>query len=388
MRNLKKSLLGSALLWILGTGAFGGQLSLGGQFNAWNATNTVNLDGSPAPNNFEGWEIWAPLSLSFNVDGGLGFYGQTEYGNGYYKDTPSGSTSDIQYMNNFSDTVVGADLNFKSFNVPSILNVGFNIPTGDPSWEQRQIASSVPTEFLASRYRGRGFGISAMYALAFPAGSAQIGASAGYLYSGNYNPNFGTGSPVADLKLGDSVFVSFNHIQPFSDNQSQIIRLSGLYSLTTSIDKQSVFQMGPNINASYSWNNPKAFSFDLGVQYFLPGQRQQIGGAFVTEPQISYGARFYLAPSYVMGDFTLAAQAKYILPNGYPQSDTVLYNGGGYLLGVNPSYRLKLDDSSALKFSAGYDFINAQNLGNALGGGRADIYYNNWTFGTSYEVKL
>ena len=389
MNRIKKTFLNALLLLTMGTPAFAGQLILGGQFDAWNATNTVNPDGSPAPHNFEGWELWAPLSLSFNVGGGLGFYGQTEYGNGAYTDTTNGITN-TQYLNHLSDSLAGAELNFKSFNVPSVFNIGFNIPTGDPSWEQKQIASSVPTQFIASRYRGRGFGVSAMYALAFQAGGAQIGAAVGYLFSGGYNPNFGTSSPVADLNLGDSIFLSFNHVQPFSDNQSQVIRLSGLLSTNTQIDGQNVFQMGPNLNASYSWKNPMAFSFDLGVQYFLPGQRQINGGPFAAESQGSYGTRFYLTPSYVLGDFILAAQAKYILPNGYAQNDpSNLYNGGGYLLGVEPSYRLNLDEVSALKFTAGFDFINAQNLGLTLGGsGRADIFYNNWTFGTSYEIKL
>jgi len=381
LRSLKFFAACAALGLVLGSSSFAGELSLGGQFNTWNALNTGN-----AP--YSGWELWAPLSLSFKVDSGLGFYGQTEYGSGRYTDSHNGTNT--QNLTNFSDSVVGTELNFKLFNVPSVLNVGVNIPTGDPGWEQKQIAASIPTEFVNSRYRGRGFGISAMYALAFPAGGAQIGAAAGYLYSGTYNPNFGTGASAADLKLGDTVFLSFNHVQPFSGNQSQIIRLSGLYSLTTQIDGQNVLRMGPNLNASYSWRNPAAFSFDLGVQYFLPGQRQ-FGTVFTDEKQSYYGARFYLTPSYAIGDFVLAAQAKYILPNGYPESDFSdgLYNGGGYLLGVEPTYNLKLDDSSAFKFYAGFDYILAQNgATNTLDGSLANISYNNWTFGTAYELKL
>ena len=376
MNGIQKNLAGLAIFLVLSPASFAGELSLGAQFNTWNA-DTIN------PNN--GWELWSPLSLSFKVDPGLGFYGQTEYGRGSYTDSTFGTNT--QNLTNFSDSVVGTELNFKMFNVPSVLNVGFNIPTGDPGWEQKQIAASVPTEFVNSRYRGRGFGISAMYAMAFPAGGAQVGAAAGYLYSGTYNPNFGTGASAADLKLGDTVFLSFNHVQPFAGNQSQIIRLSGLYSMTTEIDGQNVLRMGPNLNASYSWRNPAAFSFDLGLQYFFPGQRQ-FGTVFTDEKQSYYGTRFYVAPSYAFGDFILAAQVKYILPNGYTQGDPALYNGGGYMAGLEPTLRLRFDEVSALRFYAGYDFILAQNGGTAPDGSLTNVTYNNWTFGTAYELKL
>lgn len=380
MNMLKKFLAVTALLLTIVPAAVAGQLSIGGEFVGWNS-NYVQP--------FNGWELWAPLSLSFNVDPGLSFYGQTEYGKGDYTDSTSGSPNTV-YLNGFSDSVVGTELSFKSFDVPSILNIGVNIPTGDTTWEGKQIAASIPTNFIDSRYRGRGFGVSGMYGVAIPAGSAQIGAAAGYSHAGTFDPSANnpgsSASNLDQLNLGDAVFVAFNHVQPFSDNQSQVIRLSGFYFLQTQQDNQPIYQAGPNINASYSWQNPNALSFDLGAQYYMPGQRQ-INGAFTTEPNISYGARLYLNPSYVMGDITLAAQAKYILPNGYAQGDT-LYNDGGYLLGIEPSYRLKLDDSSAFKIYAGYDFVAALNAGPDANGNLTNVYYNNWTFGTNYEVKL
>ncbi len=367
-------------LFFISSLTFAGQLSVGGQFDSWSG-NYVNPDGSPAPNG--GWELWAPLSLSVKVDTGLSFYGQTGYGNGKYTD-PSGSGT--IYLNNFSDTVIGTEIAFKSFSVPSILNIGLNLPTGDQTWELKQIASSISTDFINSRYRGRGLGVSAMYGLSFPMGGSEIGVAAGYSYSGTFDPAIGTAADSGQLKLGDALFMAFNHVQSFSGNQSQIIRLSAFYFLSTQQNSSNVYQAGPNINASYSWINPTAFSFDFGGQYYFPSQLP-IGGQFVTESHNSIGPRFYLSPSYAFGDLAIAVVAKYVLQNGYAITD-LLYNGGGFLFGIDPSYRLKLDESSALKFTAGYDYVVTLDSGLDASGNKTNTLFNNWTFGTSYEVKF
>jgi hypothetical protein len=369
----KKAIL-LAVLAFLPTTSFAGQLSLGGKFVGW-SSNYLQP--------FNGYEIWAPLSFNFKLKGGLGFYGQTEYGMGHYTDSLGGTANTIK-LNALSDSVLGGEINFESFNVPSILNIGFNIPTGDPTWESKQVASSIPTQFINSRYQGRGFGVSALYGLSFPAGGAEIGAAAGYLYSGAFNPSASAAS--GNLKLGDSIFLSFNHVQPFSGNQSQIIRLSGFYFLPTQEGGQNVFQMGPNINASYSWSNPKALSLEVGGQYYLSAQRM-IGGQFAAEPKASFGPRFYVVPSYAFWDLAVAGRVKYILANSYATTET-FYNGGGLLYGIEPSYRLKLGSDSALHFSAGYDGIIAMNAGIDIDGAKTNVLYTNWTAGVTYEVKL
>lgn len=375
MNLLKRSLLASLLLGSSSV-SFAGQMNIGAKFVGW-SSNYVQA--------FNGYEIWAPFSFNFKTKDGLGFYGQTEYGMGNYVDSLGGTTNTTK-LNGFSDSVLGAELNFESFNVPSIFNVGFNIPTGDPTWEAKQVASSIPTDFINSRYQGRGFGVSALYGLSFPAGGSEIGAAAGYLYSGAFNPSYGAGAASANLKLGDSIFLSFNHVQPFSKNQSQIIRLSGFLFMPTQENGQNVFQMGPNINASYSWNNPNALSFEVGAQYYLPAQRL-IGGQFTAEPKNSFGPRLYASPSYAFGDFVVAGRVKYVLTNGYAVTDT-FYDGGGLLYGIEPSYRLSLGGDSALRFSAGYDGVIAMNAGVDAGGNKTNVLYTNWTGGIIYEVKL
>lgn len=146
--------------------ASAGQLDFGVQYDGWNANTDQTLNG---------WEAYVPLSLKFQLVEGVKLYGSTEYMLGSY-------TADSQntYMTNLSDSVVGGEFNFKMFSIPSILNVGFNIPTGDQSWEVKQQSSIIPTEFVDTRYRGRGFGLNAMYGVAFPDGKGAYGMAVGY----------------------------------------------------------------------------------------------------------------------------------------------------------------------------------------------------------------
>ena len=144
MNHRFKTYLKAVLFFTFSSVVMAGQLDLGAQYVGWNS-NYVQP--------FNGWELWAPLSLSFKLDPGIGIYAQTEYGLGNYADSFGGNTETIQ-LNNFSDSVIGTEISFKSFSVPSILNIGINLPTGDQTWETKQIASSIPTDFINSRYRG------------------------------------------------------------------------------------------------------------------------------------------------------------------------------------------------------------------------------------------
>lgn len=359
-----------------------GQLSLGTEFVGWNSDYAVP---------FNGWELWAPLSVNFEVDKGFSVYGQTEFGNGSYTDSIQVTQTETTNLTNFSDTVVGSEFTFKSFGTDSLLNIGVNIPTGDPTWEAKQINANPPTEFIDSRYRGRGFGISALYGLSFPSGSGEFGAAAGYMYAGAFNPSYGSLSN-SQLKLGDSVFLSLNHVQSYSDGENEIIRLSSFYFLPTQTGGVNSYQLGTNFNASYSWVNPKALSFEVGAQYWMAGQVPDANGDLVAEPHAYYGPRFYLNPSYSFGDFALAARFKYILSNGYPtptfSTPNPFYDGGGVLGGVEPSYSLKLDGSSDLKFTASFDDIIIFNVFGDDKNYDANANWTMWTFGTSYEVKL
>ncbi|HEY5037445.1 MAG TPA: hypothetical protein VIJ93_00065 [bacterium] len=379
MNQFQKFWAGLVVVFGLSASAFAGQLNLGVQYDGWNSNYLQP---------FNGWEVLAPFSLAFDLDKGIGIYAQTEFASGHYTDSLGAATETLN-LNSLSDSVIGTEISFKSFSLPSILNIGVNIPTGDSTWEGKQLASNIPTEFVDSRYRGRGFGVSGFYGLSLPAGTGEFGVATGYLYSGAFIPALGLGPASQNLKMGDSIFLALNHVQPFSSDQNETIRLSAFYFLTTQQGGQNSIQMGPNINASYSWSNPSALSFEVGAQAYLPGQRVDNNGNFGPEPHYSYGPRFYVSPSYAFGDFTLGGMVKYVMPNGYAVTDA-FYAAcyPGFLFGLDPSYRLKLDSDSALKFTASYDYIIAQNAGVDNTGALTNVIYGYWTFGTSYEIKL
>ena len=296
-------------------------------------------------------------------------------------------------LTGLTDSVLGFETDFRSFSLPSILNLSVNLPTGNTGWETQQSNSIVPTQFIDSDYRGRGFGMSLLYGLAFQAGKEQYGVAAGYLYSGAFNPYYGQAASPVQLKLGDSLYLSANHTSDHGGGESDVIRLSAFYFLPTMEDGSNLLQMGPNLNASYGWNNPRGFSFEAGGQYFMPILQPGANGQLSAEPYSSFGPRFYFNPSYSWGDLLLAGRVKYNLANGYPPNlsngtPNPLYDGGGILAGLEPSYKLKLDSASFLKFSASYDYVVYSNGSYDTQGDRVNIEYGHWTVGTQYEAHL
>jgi hypothetical protein len=143
--------------------------------------------------------------------------------------------------------------------------------------------------------------------------------------------------------------------------------------------------MGPNINASYAWSNPKALSMELGGQYFFSPMSIQNQGSSTSFG--SFGPRFNVAFSYAFGNLNLAGRAKYILPNGESQ-DSVLFDGGGLLYGFEPSLRVPLDTQSSLKFTLALDTVDAFGAGLDSAGSRVDVQYLYGVLGTTYEVHL
>jgi hypothetical protein len=376
---MKKCLYVLAALFIFPFSAMAeGELGLGVQGDGWNSNY-------PTQNN--GYDILVPLTLAYKANPNVNLYGQTEFASGSYTDSVSG-TETIN-LNNISDTVVGGEVHFKTGSLPSIVNIGINLPTGDPTWETKEIASSIPTEFVDSRYRGRGLGFSALYGISLPEGKGEYGVAGGFLYSGAFNPSYGLNAgPNNSLNLGDAAFLALNHVQPHSEDENEIVRFSVYQSFPSAQNGQNVFELGTNFNASYNWSNPKAFSFELGAQAYLPSERANNLGYLVQESSNSYCPRFYITPSYAFGDFVVAAEAKYIMQNDYSPGN-LYYDGGGWLLSLTPSYRFKLDDASSFKVLASFTDVYALNLGPYNGNvNSANVNFNLWTVSTSYEMKL
>jgi hypothetical protein len=354
------------------------ELNVGVQFQGWNSNYLQP---------FNGYEIWAPLNCNFKLNPDISLYGQTEYGMGSYTSSLGGDTQTLN-LNDISDTILGTEIHFKSLGQSSLVNVEFNIPTGNQSWETEQIPANIPTEYIDTRYRGRGFGVNALYGLSFPSGSGEFGAAAGYAYAGAFNPSYGLNANLtSQLKLGDALFLALDHVQPFTGNQTETISLSAFQSFPTQEGGQDVYELGTNFNASYKWANPKAFSFEVGGQAWLPGQLADSNGNLTSEPFNYLGPRFYLNPSYAFGDFVVAGRAKYIFPNGYTYGNAY-YDGGGFLFGIEPSIVFKLGSDSGLKFFTSFDDVIQRNAAPDINDNLTNVIYNRWTFGSNYEVKL
>jgi hypothetical protein len=227
-----------------------------------------------------------------------------------------------------------------------------------------------------------------MYGISFPSGSTELGAALGYSYSGSFNPGSISGTPAQDLKIGDTYFLSLTHVTTFTGNQRQYFRFSGFMFSPTQIGGANGYQEGINLNGSYSWVDPKGLSIDMGAQYFFGAQRPDTTGTLTAESSPYYAPRFYVAPSLALGDLNLAGTVKYILPNNYAYS-TGYSEGGGLLAGLEPSLKFPLDGTSDLRFNAGYDFIIHHNAGLASDGVTlVEAYYNLFTFGATYEIRL
>ncbi|HTA75750.1 MAG TPA: hypothetical protein VK791_01185 [bacterium] len=370
---LKKNLKFLALSMLMTTGAWAdGQFILGATYNGWNTNYQA-----PAQDN--GYEFLVPVDVSYRFMPELKLYGQGEFMAA--NDVGSAGT---YTLSNFSDTILGAELNFKTFGLSSLCNVAFNVPTGDTSWSTKEQNSIVPTQFIDSRYSGRGFGMSAFYGLALPEGRGAYNVGVGYLYSGAFNPSYGNITAITALKLGDAVFFAANHITPYQDDQNEIVRFSIYQSFATLENNQNYYQLGTNFNASYNWSNPKALSFEVGTQLYMPSSWSTNGGPLVTEVKNSNGPRVYATSSYAFGDLSVAGVVKYIF-----QSDsTINYNGGGFLAGLGPAYRLKLAEDSDIKFSGMVNYVNANNNATDANGNLTSTQYIMWTLSTAYEVKL
>ena len=303
---VKKVLLISLFL-LSASLAKAGQISLGFAYDGWNS----DYKTTSGLNTVYGSELWVPLSLNLNLAKGVQAYGQGLFGNGTYTYPPdnTGTNANVN-LTNLADSVIGTEIQFNSFGYASLLNVSFNLPTGDSTWENKQTNAIIPTEFMDYRYRGRAFGFDMLYALSIPAGKNSLGLGGGFTYSNAF-----TDSPLESVQLGDTAFLVLNFVQPGMNGYKEIARLSGYYSLTTQIDGTDDFQLGTNLNASYSWFNPNGLSLDTGVMYFFPCRRLDENNQLVTEADNYYAPRLYAAPSFSVGEIKIAAQVKYVFQN-------------------------------------------------------------------------
>ncbi|HVZ81282.1 MAG TPA: hypothetical protein VHE12_10890 [bacterium] len=366
------------LLFLAPSVSKAGYFSLGEKSCVWTTNFTDKTNGN---------EFYFPIAFDINLNPDFSFYGFSQFGIGNYFSTQSDPNT--IHVSNLSDSILGTELRFNNFSLPALLNIGVNFPTGNTSWETEEITANVPVIFMDSRYHGRGLGVNVMYGLTFPSGNTELGVACGYSYSGAFNTGTIGSASGDDVKFGDSYFVSLSHVMTFEKNKRQYLRLSAYSFLPTQLNEQDSYQPGLNLNGSYSWVNPTGLSIDVGAQYFFASKRLDLSaGKLAQESNAYYAPKLYLIPTVPVGDLELVGDFKYILPNDYPLSD-VLHEGGGILAGFEPELKFGLDGTSDLKVNAGYDFILHRDVpANESGTTFTDAYYNMFTFGATYEVKL
>jgi hypothetical protein len=356
-----------------------GQVSLGTSFDSWSSGTILPFNGS---------EFVSPFYLTYGFDPAFWLSLSTAFVSGSYTDSIAGTQT--QNLSGLTASTLTSDIYFKALEMNHMIEFSFTLPTGDPSWETKQVASNIPALFVNSRYQDSGWGCSALYGLSFSAAaSVEYGVSVGYSYAGPYDPYYG-GLPGYTLKMGDSLFAAFNRVESFADNQSGVFRLCLMAFLPTQTNGYTNFQLGPNGSASYSFTNPAGFSWSVGAQIYTLSNRYFLnpGGnpVYGLEPYGSSGQRFNFSPSLALGNLTLGGLLQYVEANGYPIADySGLYSGGGFVFGFTPSYAWNLDDSSSLNFNAGYNYITAHNASSNF---TEDVSYQFWSFGANYALKI
>jgi hypothetical protein len=361
-----------------------GLVTFGPLYSGWNAVNTIGPYG--------GFDLLTPLNVSYAPNSKWNLYGQTAFADGQYTD--SLYQTETQYLYALTQTVLGSQLCFTSFGLPSMAELDLTIPTGDPTWETKEIAASVPIIFINSRYADEGWGVSGLYALTFPdTKSVTFGAAAGYTYAGPYYPDYGALLDT-QFKIGDSYFLAFNRVESFPGQKSSTFRFAAMAFQPTLENGLTDFQLGPNFTASYSFYDPAGFSWGVGGLIYTLAQRYYPNSSGLTvygfEPYGSSGQQFYVTPSYAFGNFTLGGMAKFVTADGYPLWDASgLYDGGGWLFALNPAYFVPLDKGSALNFSGGVDYILAHNAAyDPYTAQPVDVRYWFWTLTALYEFKI
>ncbi len=370
---MRRTLLLMAALWIVPPtlSLAGGSFGFGENYQTWS---------SDFDRRFSGWECWTPLSLGLRFSPAFDLYSRSQYGTGQYT-SQLGALPETEILTHFSDTKLGGDLNFRAFGADSLVSLECNLPTGDKQWETLQVAGNLPTDFVDTRYEGRAFGMSGMYAMALPWGKSRLGLAAGYQVEGAYQPDPGLSG---DLKAGDAFFVAGNRVHPLGHGKNETFRASFLVYRPTRQDGNDVFQLGPNLNLSYSRGGTKGFSYEAGSNIYTKARRNE-GGALVTEGHASLGQRFYVQPSYRYRKMKIDGSVKWVTANGYPEGESGC-DGGGWLFGISPSLRIPMGRKSAWVLSTSYDHILLPHGGVDASGALVAGAYNRFTFGSSWEV--
>jgi hypothetical protein len=354
-----------------------GELNIGGQFWGWN-TNLAVPDGAA--------EFYLPVSIAVEPVTHLTIYAQSELGmdNVTSFEYPDIYTSVGVSYTALSDTTLGGIVELPLKNGAQVfLNLGFNLPTGNAVFMSYQ--KLLPVEFVDVRYQAVTFGISAMAGIGLSAGTCEYVLKAGYMDPNVYNLSFGLPMGNSAFSQGcDTFFLSASRAQTFSNGSTQAFSLWALFHDPVLFEGNADYQYGPSFDFDYLLQNSKAFSLDAGGQVFS-NNLIAIDGS--PSPFNARGPRLYADPAYTFGYVTFQGQVHYVFPNDFPLTN-INYDGGGWLLGFGPLWKIPLGNTSDLTLSGSYSKIIWQDEGINFLGNRVDVLYDLWCLGVDYDLRF
>jgi hypothetical protein len=336
-----------------------------------------------------GFEVAVPLSMRWSLSGGhLMLNAGTMFMKGDYKQSaiPDVNLPAAEYKaDRLSDSTLGGIWQFQTGQLHNLAALQFNLPTGQAAWESNELnvptkPGNLPLEFVPSRYRGRGFGMTALCGTGLEGKSSDVGFAAGYLRSGKTDLN--TFQDHYDLKSGDYFLGAMTTGARFSGFGSIRLKVSHAWPSPSSVNDQESY-ISPaftNVALSYGTGRSTHFSVDVSANLFGKTQVPNGTGGWMDETSASQGSIYQLRPclQYPVSRslrFESAATWKHVDANGYDQTDE-RHEGGGDLLGASQQFRIRLGSQTALLLEGAYDHIlNAASALSAAGTLTAVAYH-------------
>jgi hypothetical protein len=349
-------------------------INLGTEYHTWSSNFQA-----------EGYETLMPLSFAFlSQNGKFQVTASTAFVQGHYVTKDLGYGGSQFNGNRLTDSLLGVGFSQPIGSFNSALVVQANLPTGDKRWETIENSSSVPVIFESSRYRGQGFGINAIYGLGKDLGSGWNGmVSGGYLYSSSVD----SGMDWGKVQLGSYAVLGLSIARK---TEMSMFRLKATEYLTqdTKAGSTAIYRAPSDTVLELHGEIGKSTRFLLDAAYSLYGKAELLQPVvgLTQESENSFGDRFYFHPSLEYGvssklQMSTGFTFKTIAANEYP-ADNSLYNGGGYLWGVDQGVKWWMGKNVYTKFSVGYNRITNKDAALDSAGRLTNVTYDDVSCGT------
>jgi hypothetical protein len=265
------------------------------------------------------------------------------------------------------------------------VNIGLDLPTGDGKLQVFQ--KELPVNLVDPRYFGASvtFGFNILGGIQLPNGDSSFEFGVGYMDPNAWNPTFDLPEGTYPITQSwDTFLVKAAWNQDLGNGREQKITLWGLYHDVIYSGNMPQFQLGPSLEASYQRQDPTGFSMKAGINIPTTNSYLYSGSTLSPEPYNGRGIRLYFDPTLGLGEVDLAVQTTLVLPNDYPQNSAG-HISGGWVLGMMPTWKRPLDDTSSLVLRAGYSKVIAKDAALDSSFTLVDVLYDIFRFGAEYE---